>query len=185
MRFLRGQGYAPPAAWRDDTNYIESIAAGSWYSQFDEALSALVADEGTPSLGHRRHLMGIDGFYAEDREIGVGLASNDQSTYGHYWAVHIARREPATPFVTGVAYQDANGNSRYDAGEGLAGVRIRIGGSTAITNEAGGYSLPAAADHHYRAVASGGGLASPATANVRVAAENVELDFTSGKNQLC
>jgi hypothetical protein len=179
-RVAREQGYSLPAAWSNDNNYIESIAAGDWFDSAEEPLEALIVDQGLPGADHRRHLLGVDAFYAENREIGVGCAAEAASTYGHYWTVHIARQENPGTFLTGVVYEDRNGDGRYDAGEGLAGVTVQANGLAARTNEAGGYSLAVSANGSYRVLASGPGLAVPVTGSVLVAGANVEVDIVSG-----
>jgi peptidoglycan hydrolase-like protein with peptidoglycan-binding domain len=44
--------------------------------------------------------------------------------------------------VTGVVFDDRDGDRRMDLGEGLAGVVVTTGGSSAVTNAGGGYALP-------------------------------------------
>ncbi|NLF73847.1 MAG: hypothetical protein GX575_32965 [Candidatus Anammoximicrobium sp.] len=179
-RIARHQGYALPSHWPDDDNYVESIAAGSLYERAATPLEALIVDQGLPAATHRSHLLGVDEFYAENREIGVGYAADSSSTYGHYWSIHAARRESADAFLTGVVFDDGNRNGRFDAGEGLPGVTVQAGGRTAMTNEAGGFSLPVIPNGSYRLSAAGAGLAVPATANVLVGNENVQVDIVSG-----
>lgn len=179
-KVARDQGYALPSSWPDENNFIESIAAGDWYDQAATPLGALIVDQGLSSATHRRHLLGVDGFYAENREIGVGYATDLDSTYGRYWAVHIARQESAEVFLTGVVFADGNGNARYDVGEGLPGVTVQAVDRTAVSNEAGGFSLSMPPHGSYRISAAGPGLAVPAAANVLVTDVNVEVDIVSG-----
>lgn len=176
----REQGYPLPSAWSNDNNYIESIAAGDWFDRANVPLDAFIVDQGLPAAGHRRHLLGVDSFYAENREIGVGYATETDSTYGHYWTVHIAHSESLSVFLTGVVYDDNNGNGRYDAGEGLPGVTVQTNSVAATTNDAGGFSLAVRANQWYRILASGPPLAVPVTGSVRVADANVEVDIVSG-----
>ncbi len=176
----RDQGYALPSSWPDDNNFIESIAAGNWYDQAAASLDALIVDQGLPATTHRRHLLGVDEFYAENREIGVGYATDPDSTYGRYWAVHIARQENMDVFLTGVVFGDGNGSGRYDAGEGLPGVTVQAVGRSVTTNDAGGFSIAVPPNGSYRISASGAGLAVPVTANVLMAGANVEVDILSG-----
>lgn len=176
----RTHGYELPSAWPDDQNFIESIAAGDWYDQAQLALEALIVDQGLPSAMHRRHLLGADEFYADNREIGVGLASEPQSSFGHYWAVQIARRETAKTFLTGVVFDDANANRRYDVGEGLPGVTVQSADLATQTNAGGGFSLAVPAAGWYRILASGPGLAVPVTGSALVAEANVHVEIVSG-----
>ncbi len=179
-QFARQQGYPLPSAWANDNNYIESVAAGDWFDRADVPLEALLVDQGVPGGEHRRHLLGVDAFYAANREIGVGYATAMDSLYGHYWTVHIARQENAGTFLTGVVYEDLDHNGRYDPGEGLPDVTVQADGSTARTNAAGGYSLAVASRGSTLLVASGPRLAVPVTGRVLVAGANVEVDIVSG-----
>lgn len=65
-----------------------------------------------------------------------------------------------TPFITGVVYQDTNGNGFYDPGEGIGGIRVDVPGSNffAITSPSGGYSVPVPGDGSYTATFSGASL---------------------------
>ncbi|MCY2986847.1 MAG: dockerin type I domain-containing protein [Planctomycetota bacterium] len=178
-QLVREAGYMLPADWPNAANFIESLAAGTNYTTADVPLKTLLTDADESSLIHRRQLLGIDEAFAANREIGVGLAFSTTATFGNYWAVETARREPAAPFLTGVVFNDANQNGQYDLGEGLAGVTITAGGLTTTTNAAGGWSLPVTPGTHH-VTATGSGLPA-AAANVRVGQDNVELDFVAGR----
>ena len=175
------QGYALPSYFAADANYIESIAAGTFYSQAQDPLNGLLVDAGVPSLGHRNHLLGIDSFNADNREIGVGHAFNSTATYDNYWAIHSTRHSPSDEFLTGVVFRDQNNNGRYDVGEGMPGVTIAVGTSSTPTNAAGGWSLPATPGS-VKVQASGGAFQGTATAVFDVGTSNVEVDFISGRS---
>lgn len=177
----RNAGYELPLAWPDDGNLIESIAAGTRYPQADLSLDALIVDQGVSNAAHRSHLLGIAPFYAENREIGVGLATRADSTYVNYWSVYIARREPTDVFLTGVVFDDLDGNGRYDAGEGLPDIIVQTLERATTSNAAGGFSLAVPADGRYRVLASGPSLAAPVSGSVAVGRDNVELDIISGQ----
>jgi hypothetical protein len=83
------------------------------------------------------------------------------------------------PYLTGSAFRDANGNGKYDIGEGLGGVTVQVrGGPAAATYEAGGYTIKLRRGGTYQVTASGGGLAAPITRTVRVAdGRNARLNF--------
>ncbi len=182
-KMARDFGYQLPAGWSSTTNYIESIAAGGYPSYATPAapLNALIVDAGVPSLGHRNHLLGIESFNADNREIGVGYGYNAYSTYVHYWGIHATRTDPSDRFLTGVAFNDLNANRRYDADEGLSGVTITAGALNTTTNAEGGWSIQAAAGT-YSVTASGGNFSGTATSSVTVGADNVEVDFLWGQN---
>ncbi|MFT5522472.1 MAG: hypothetical protein ACI9G1_003862 [Pirellulaceae bacterium] len=180
-KMARDAGYDLPSHWPDDSNQVESLAAGTLYDTAAEAVDALIIDAGVPGLGHRLQLLSIGDFYRGNQEIGVGHAENNQSTYTHYWAAHLARTGDPDNFLTGVVYDDANQNGRYDAGEGIGGVSVAVGAATVSTNEAGGWSIVADdGSHVVRVVDATAGIDSAAV--VDVLGQNVEVDFRVGDN---
>ena len=98
-----------------------------------------------PGRGHRNTLM--LGFF---REIGIGVSAGTDvqqpnTTWDSLYIVEdFGTQTSNTPFVTGVVYQDTNGNGFYDPGEGIGGIRVDVTGSNffAITSPSGGYSVP-------------------------------------------
>jgi hypothetical protein len=84
-----------------------------------------------------------------------------------------------TVFVTGVVYRDQNGNGRYDAGEGIAGVAITAdpGGWGAVTGTAGGYAIPVAANSGTYVLTANGGPWPGATQSITAVGANVKLDW--------
>lgn len=176
------QGYMLPGYFDLDANYIESIAAGNLYGNPADVIELLIVDEGVPSLGHRKHLLGIEDFYAQAREIGIGHGFNLSSVYDHYWAAHITFSDPDDTFLTGVVYQDTNANQAFSLNEGLAGVTVSINGQPlqTQTNTAGGWSIQVPGPGTYTVQVSGGSFVGTATSTVVVGADNREIDFISG-----
>ena len=88
------------------------------------------------------------------------------------------------PMMVGVVYSDANGNSRYDAGEGIGGATVKIVGSagtfTTTTMSAGGWqsAVPAGT---YTVSVSGGTFRGTGTSKVTIGTSNREVDFISGE----
>src|SRR5690606_7697637 len=71
------------------------------------------------SSGHRTNLLN-DGY----REIGIGF---EVGRYGSYEAAVVTQnfaRTAGDPFLTGVAFDDLDGDRAYDVGEGLASLTI-------------------------------------------------------------
>lgn len=178
-KMVRDQGYVLNASWSSNANYVESIAAGTFYSQANDPLKLLIEDTGLSPPGHRNHLLGIDSFNADDREIGVGHGFNNAASYRNYWAIHGTRTDPADRFLTGVVFNDGNANGRYDPNEGLANVTVSANGLSTTTNGAGGWSLRVGKGA-YSVTAQGGGFVGSASANATVS-DNVEVDFLSGQ----
>ena len=85
-------------------------------------------------LGHRQNVLN-----SSYTEVGVGVigALSGGMITQDFGA-------PARSYILGVAYVDANGNGRYDEGEGLAGVTVTpdSGNWYAVTSASGGFAIP-------------------------------------------
>jgi hypothetical protein len=157
--------------------WAESIAAG--YSTVEQALQGLVTDAGVPDLGHRLQLLGIGSPYNLLTQVGIGIVINGGGPYADYYTIDSAVTTDTRPFLTGVVYNDTNGNGRYDPGEGLGGVTISVAGAGSTTTfGSGGYSLQVSPGT-YTVTASGGGLPGVFTQVVAVGSTNVRLNFNA------
>jgi hypothetical protein len=112
--------------------------------------------------------------------VGIGFVSGN-GPLGNYYTIDTTAPLGKNPFVTGAVFRDANGNGRYDLGEGLGGVQLqfRQGGKvvgTIATLDAGGYSFQVKPGT-YQVTARGGPLAVPVTQTVRVGKDNARLEF--------
>lgn len=146
---------------------LEEAPASAWPG----AVDALIIDACIPSRGHRDHVLGVGGTSPAEPEIGVGAASGNKQ---HHVVIETATRLDGNFYVLGVVYRDANKNSRYDAGEGVAGVQIdaRAAGVSTKTGPGGGYALPVK-DGTTGELATGGGAVKP----FAVKGANVKVDF--------
>lgn len=92
---------------------------------------------------------------ARFREAGVGVVYGRNSrvvggvteTVGPaLFTVNLGDRSDATPLITGVAYFDLDGDGRYDAGEGIEGLRVDVSGSGyhGLSSPSGGFAVPTA-----------------------------------------
>ncbi|MEX0825662.1 MAG: hypothetical protein WD184_02735 [Acidimicrobiia bacterium] len=167
---VRSHLFPLPSFILDNANNVEAIWGGSggWPS-----VATFLE-----SPNHRDALFGASGhwWWESVNQVGVGRA---ESGGQRRVAVHVARTDPLKTFVTGVAYADANGNGRMDLNEGLAGVTITVGNTTALTNAGGGYSI-AVQPGTTSVKASGPGFAGAPTASIHVDQFNVGVDFISG-----
>lgn len=86
---VRQTGYPLPGWYSTalDGNNIESIAAGT-------STAAVTWNIWMGSSGHRTHLLGLDPFWAEQIEYGIGYAAKPGSPYTYYWVAITAKREP-------------------------------------------------------------------------------------------
>jgi len=71
-------------------NYFESIGAG--YSGGVAGIKALILDKETNPPGHRNHLLGIDSFWSNCADIGIGYATGG-GDYGTYMVIIIAKHD--------------------------------------------------------------------------------------------
>ncbi len=126
--------------------------------------------------GHRLNIHG------RFREIGVGVVLGSNGSVGPQLVTQdFGLRYDTSPFITGVVYADGNGNGRYDAGEGIGGVTVTVGGSNfyAVTAGSGGYSVPVPGDGTYNVAFSGLGLAAM-QANVTISGgNNAKADYVA------
>jgi uncharacterized protein YkwD len=90
--YINKAGYKLSKDWlkNKNENYFESIAAGE--NTGEETIRDLIIDKDTPGLGHRSHLLGMNKFYADLVDIGIGFARcSNGCTYQTYVSVVIAR----------------------------------------------------------------------------------------------
>ncbi len=85
--------YLSPAFLREkNANYFESLGAG--YSSPLEAIRGLIVDIETDPPGHRIHLLGMDDFWSNCTEIGIGFVKGDSTNeYPFYCCVIIAKHD--------------------------------------------------------------------------------------------
>ena len=146
----------------------------------------LFTDQTVPGRGHRNTTM-----LAFFREIGIGISvgkdnqNNPGQPNGQWDSLYIVQNFGAqtsqAPFVTGVVYQDTNGNGFYDPGEGIGGIRVDVTGTGffAVTSPSGGYSVPVPGNGSYTVTFSGGSFPA-AQRNATVAnLLNAKADFVA------
>ena len=144
--------------------------------------NGLFTDQTVAGRGHRMTTM-----LTYWREIGIGISAGSDVGQGNTWdslytVQNFGKLPNSTPFITGVVYQDTNGNGFYDPGEGVGGVRIDVAGSNffAISTASGGYSVPVPTNGSYNVTFSGGG--QPTTQRTVTVANslNAKADLVAG-----
>jgi hypothetical protein len=184
-------------AWQ--TNPIADLQA-----EVDQLERNLFVDANISGRGHRLNLLNPN-----FQEAGVGLVSGLVPTgawtganvmlAGQEFAADFGitavgapnRADPtAGGFITGVVYQDANGNVSYDIGEGLGGGGLIVSwqsldpasatwnadGSASVA-ATGGYRTAKLAPGQWAITISGGALLAPQTLDVTVGTTNTAADF--------
>lgn len=92
--YINAAGYKLNPSWLKNrrANNFESIQAGA--ENGEDAIRDLIKDEGVPSLGHRKHLLGSGFFESQLTDIGIGFVwaqADDQ--YTCYVSVLIAMHD--------------------------------------------------------------------------------------------
>jgi uncharacterized protein YkwD len=90
--YINKAGYKLNKDWlkNKSDNFFESISAGE--NSGEESIKDLIIDKNTPGLGHRNHLLGMNSFYANLTDIGIGFVRcSNGCTYQTYISVVIAR----------------------------------------------------------------------------------------------
>lgn len=85
-------GYKLNVKWltKKEMNYFESLSAGA--PDGETAIRNLIIDKNVPSLGHRKHLLGLDEWNASLYDIGIGYARPvENSRFRSYVCVLIAK----------------------------------------------------------------------------------------------
>ncbi|WP_348771485.1 carbohydrate-binding domain-containing protein [Azospirillum sp. SYSU D00513] len=170
---MKAAGYAFSGSWSWGENIAIRWGAGTAIS----ASSVEAMESGLfKSAGHRTNLM-KDTF----REIGIGLQTGEyQGSTGMTGTQNFARTA-GNPFLTGVTFDDRDGDNFYDPGEGLGGVAIKAVSSAGTTYQAtswtsGGYGMELPAGN-YTVTFSGGGIPGTITKTASIGANNVKLDL--------
>lgn len=161
--------------------------AGSWSSAENIAWASLRAPAGLQdevqllhtnlmnSAGHKVNILNAD-----FREIGIGFETGEYQGWDGAFVTENFARSGTGSFLTGVTFDDKDGDKFYDPGEGLGGVTIQALSSTGAVYTttgmvSGGYQM-ALPNGTYTVTFSGGGVAA-ATRQVTISGANVKLDL--------
>jgi hypothetical protein len=155
----------------------ENIGAGTGMSATDLE-DLLMVDSGYPCRVHRMNLLDIFP-YPPPAYYEVGIGYYEGSSSQAFITQDFGTAANTVPFLTGVVYNDANGNNFYDIGEGIPGVTITpsSGNYYAVSSSAGGYAIPIGTSGTITVTASGGRF-GPITKTITLTGTNIELDFT-------
>jgi uncharacterized protein YkwD len=158
----------------------ESIAAGTAYPGPAAALSALITDAGVPDLGHRIQLLDMSPTFQDQNQVGIGIVQDGSGPLVNYYTIDTAGTGTGTVYLTGCVFDDTSLTTKYQIGEGLAGVTITVSGIGSTTTwDSGGYTI-AVPPGTYTVTASGGGLSAPMVRTVTVSDSNARLSFAEG-----
>ncbi len=128
------------------------------------------------SAGHRENLMNDD-----FREVGVSVETGvftSGANYNAAMATELFGTSGSAVFLTGVGYNDTDGDAFYSMGEGVGGIRLTAQGVTNTSASAGGYSLTLGASAAVAVTGQVGAVAFSCTVDLSMG--NVKLDVVSG-----
>lgn len=129
------------------------------------------------SPGHRTNIL-----HEDYRDIGIAqvIGKYVQSgwTYDASFVTQNFGSSGPARFLTGVAYQDQDGDRFYDVGEGRQNVAFHIGGDSTVSRPAGGYEIAVSPTGTVNATIVYG--ASTSTVSVGMQGQNAKLDVLGG-----
>lgn len=170
---MKAAGYAFTGSW----TWGENIA---WVSTRDPAgyqdEMSMLHTNLMNSSGHRANI--LNGNY---KEVGIGLEIGQFGSYNAAMVTQNFAKSGSNSFLTGVSYNDKDGDKFYDVGEGLGGMTVSVKNNstglvtTTTTGAGGGYELGLAAGN-YTVTFSGSGYATT-TKQASIGTSNVDMDF--------
>jgi serralysin len=168
---MTGAGYAFTGDW----TWGENLA---WYGTTGTINLNTAIEEHHEGLflskGHRENLL-----FEEFREIGIAQEAGQFATTEGTWNASMLTEKFAKSgndvFVTGVVFDDANGNLFYDIDEGRGGAVFTSGGVAATTPGSGGYALKMAPSDDALVEIGHGGFSGALRLNV--GGGNGKLDY--------
>ena len=169
---MTAAGYAFTGSW----SWGENIAYATTRSPAglqDEVL--LLHTNLMNSSGHRANILN-DNY----REVGLGFETGDYGGRDSAFVTEDFARSGSSVFLTGVAFDDKDGDHFYDVGEQLGGLTLTAVSSTGATYTtttygSGGYDL-ALPPATYTVTFSGAGIETT-TMQATIGSKNVKLDL--------
>ncbi|MGV8073292.1 MAG: hypothetical protein AB2L11_01830 [Syntrophobacteraceae bacterium] len=134
--------------------------------------------------GHRMAIMSIDGSYTN-----VGIAAVPESNpgtevgplvvTGNYCSANESYSDHYNLFIVGTVWEDKDGDSFYDPGEGIGGVTVTPSQGTyyAVTADSGGYAIPLNSGGSYQVTFSGPRVPIGSIRSADIGSDSVLLDF--------
>lgn len=167
-------GVGENLAWQGNT-----VQTPDPYQTTTTLHEGLFVDEPIPDRGHRTNMLN-----PKFQEIGIGILSGQFEQYNALMITNDFAYRALNAFLTGVIYQDFDGDDFYSpSGEGYDDIAIRAvsttSGATFETTSfsTGGYTLQLPADT-YDITFTGSRLAETTYTNISIADENVKIDLT-------
>ncbi|PUA27343.1 MAG: hypothetical protein B0W54_12185 [Cellvibrio sp. 79] len=177
---MTAAGYVFAGQWANGENIAY---AGTTASSIDLTDYAARHHEGLfKSPGHRLNILS-----SNFRELGVGqkqgyFLSNGTNYLSSMLTQNFARTG-SNYFITGVIYNDLNGNEFYNVGEGIPGATVRVNGTAYSAFMTGAYSIPVT-NGSYDVVISADSLQVDTLYSIQVNGGNVKVDLIKNGNAI-
>ncbi len=170
---MRSAGYTFEGSWATGENIAwATTRAPTGYADEVRLLHTNLMN----SPGHRANLLSNN-----FREVGLGFEVGDYRGRSSAFVTENFAKSGSDIFLTGVAFDDRDGDRFYDPGEGLSNISVTVRNTTtgatykATTMEAGGYDLALKAGN-YTVTFSGAGIET-SSKSVSIGSRNVKLDL--------
>jgi Ca2+-binding RTX toxin-like protein len=166
-----GYDFNGSSTWGENVGWV-GLMGSNGYQDDIEAIHTRLMN----SSGHRANILN-SGF----REIGIGIDTGSFQGYNSILATEDFAKANGNAFVTGVAFDDKDGDRFYDLGEAFGAVTVTaVNSSTGAkvsttSGSAGGYALKLAAGT-YNLTFSASGYATK-TSTVTIGSSNVKVDW--------
>jgi Ca2+-binding RTX toxin-like protein len=169
---MKAAGYPFTGSWASAENIAwASTRAPSGLQDEVELLHTNLMN----SAGHKANI--LNGAF---REIGIGFETGEYQGWNGAFVTQNFAKSGSSSILTGVGFDDKDGDRFYDVGEGLGGIAVRAVSAsgaayTTTTMSAGGYQMDLPSGT-YTVTFSGGGVATTIR-KVTIGATNVKLDL--------
>lgn len=170
--------YDLSGSWRVGENISWRGSTGSinLESQIDSHHQGLFLSE-----GHRKNIMNVS-----YREVGLaqeaGVYTYNGRDYNASMLTQNYGKTGSNIFVTGVVYNDSDGNDFFSIGEGRSGATFSVGSTSTQSQSAGGYSIETSASTTLEVSISYQGFNG--NLMVEPGGENVKVDLVDGHKVL-
>ncbi|MBD3374499.1 hypothetical protein GF406_05620 [candidate division KSB1 bacterium] len=181
VKRIEDQGYS----WQGAAENIYAYAKDIFFAHaaFEVDWGSGTSDGMQQGRGHRTNTHN-----SAYRDVGIGYIACNNSGVGPF-VVTIdfgSKRTGFLPYITGVVYDEKNGNNFYDIGEGQGNIKVDVVGSSyyAVTSSSGGYSVPVPGKGTYTVKFSGSANGSSFTCEYAItleSSENYKLDYQINK----
>ena len=177
---MTAAGYVFTGQWANGENIAY---AGTTASTIDLTDYAARHHEGLfKSPGHRVNILSTN-----FRELGVGQKQgyflNNGTNFLSSMLTQNFARTGNNYFITGVIYNDLNGNEFYNVGEGISGATVRVNDTAYSAFATGAYSIPVT-NGSYDLVISADSLQAETLYSIQVTGGNVKVDLIKNGNAI-